>query len=168
MAGSPSGVAGTLIIRFLRSTSCHSRFASTTVALVSRGEIGRNLDADKTVGAARRIEHRTQHVGRLLNVLDRKPFEKLAGRAVVRLQHARDGGVVFVGVGDGLLENRGVRSHPAQAVLIDELFQAAFGDEAARQKIEPHRLAMVLQRFESIHCRLFLAIIGLGNLVSAI
>ena len=66
----------------------------------------------------------------------------------------RDGVVVFVGVADGLLEDRGVRRHPAQAVFVDELLQAAFGDEAARQKIEPYRLAVVLQRFESIHCRL--------------
>ena len=39
---------------------------------------------------------RTQHVGCFLNVLDGEPLEQVAGRAVVLLQHAGDGVIVFV------------------------------------------------------------------------
>ena len=108
-------------------------------------KIGRDLDADKTVGAACGIEGRAQHVGCFLDIFDRELFENLGGRSIVRLQHALDGVVVFVGMADGLLKNRRVRRDAAQAVVIDEFFQAAFGDEAARQEIEPHRLTMILQ-----------------------
>ncbi len=92
-------------------------------------------------------------------------LEQFAGRPVVLRQHAGDGVIVFGGIADGLLEDRGVRRHPAQAVFVDKLFQSAFGKKAARQKIEPNRLAMVGQRFEGVHCRLFLVILGLGNRV---
>ena len=82
----------------------------------------------------------------------------------------RDGVVVFVRLADRLLEDRRIRRDPAQAVFVDELLQPAIGDKAARQKIEPHRLAVVLQRFESIHCRLFLRswapdFLSLGDLI---
>ena len=53
-------------------------------------QIGRDLDADKAVGAAAFLEHRKEHVGRLLDVLDRELFVNLAGRAVARLQQPPD------------------------------------------------------------------------------
>src|SRR5208282_5111966 len=110
------------------------------------GEIGRNLDADVTVGAMRRIERRTQNVRRPLDVFDREMFENFTDRLISRLQQARDGGVVFLGMADGLLEDRGVRCHPAQAVVIDELLQSALGNESARKKIEPNGLTMIRKR----------------------
>ena len=89
---------------------------------------------------------RAQHVGRLLDILDREMLENLADRAVLRLQHAGDGSVVFVGTADGLLEDRRVRRHPAQAVVIGELLQAALGDKTAGQEIEPDGLAVIRER----------------------
>jgi len=64
-----------------------------------------------------------------------------------------------------LLEDRWIGCHPAHAIFVDKFFQAAFGDKTARQKIEPYRLAVILQRFEGIHERLFLVIAGAGNLM---
>ena len=93
------------------------------------------------------VEDRAQHVGGLLDVLDREMLEQFADRPVLHLQHAGDGRVVFVGMADGLLEDRRVRRHPAQAVVIDELLQAALGDEAAGQEIEPDGLAVICKRF---------------------
>ena len=69
------------------------------------GKIGRNLDADKAVGAVRRLVPGPKHVGRLLDILDRKMFENLAGRAVACLQKLRDGAVVFVAMSDRMFEN---------------------------------------------------------------
>src|ERR1700676_1962555 len=83
-------------------------------------------------------------------------FEQLADRSVLNLQHTRDGRVVFVGMADGLLEDGRVRRHPAQAVVIGELLQAALGDETAGQEIEPDGLAVIRKRLQRIHCREFL------------
>ena len=45
MAGSPSAVAGTLIITFGRATSFHRRRASATVPRRVAREVGRDLEA---------------------------------------------------------------------------------------------------------------------------
>ena len=115
-------------------------------ALGILGEIGRDFDADIAVGAMGGFVCRAQHVGGLLDVLDRQMLENLADRSVLHLQHAGDGRVVFVGMADGLLEDRRVRRHPAQAVVIGELFQAAVGDKTAGQEIEPDGLAVIRKR----------------------
>ena len=115
-------------------------------ALGVLGEIRRDFDADIAVGAMGGVEGRAQHVGGLLDVLDRQMLEKLADGPVLHLQHAGDGRVVFVGMADGLLEDRRVRRHPAQAVVIGELLQAALGDEPAGQEIEPDGLAVIRKR----------------------
>ena len=45
-----------------------------------------------------------------------------------------------------------------QAVFVDELFEVAFDDEAAREKIEPNGLTVLLQRSDRVHCYLLAAI----------
>ena len=164
IAGSPSGVPGTLIIRFLRSTVAPQPLRLRDGGLRVGCEIGRNLDADKAVGAVRRVVRWAQHVGGVLDVLDRELLVDFADWPVVRLQHLRDGVVVFVGMSDRVLEDRGVRRDPTQAIVIDQLLEPALGNEAARQKIEPHGLALILKRFQRIHTSLFPAICCLGGL----
>ena len=115
-------------------------------ALGVLGEIGRDFDADKAVGAMGGVVCRAQHVGGLLDVLDRQMLEDLADGPVLHLQHTGDGRVIFVGMADGLLEDGRVRGHPAQAVVIGELLQAALGDETAGQEIEPDGLTVIRKR----------------------
>ncbi len=132
------------------------------------GEIRRDFDADKAVGAVRCIEYRAEHIGRALDILDSKLFKNLAGRPILLFEDLRHRVVIFIGMADGVLEDRGVRRHAAQAVLVAELLEAAFGDEAAREKIEPNRLAVVLERFQSIHRPPFLAMRYLAIRSSAV
>ena len=121
-------------------------------------EIGRHFDADKTVGAPRGIEYRTQDVGCVANIFDRERFENLPRRMVMALQHALDRVVIFVGLANGVFKNRRIRCDAPQAVLIDQLCQSAIGNEAAGEKIKPHRLAMILQCFQLVHNGRFPAI----------
>src|SRR3974390_2867384 len=97
----------------------------------------------------------------MLYVLDRQTFVELARSAVSRFQHAAYRGVVFVGLDDCLLEDGGIRCDAAQAALFDQLLQVAPRDEAAREKIEPRRLAVLLQFQNWIHRVLLSAICSL-------
>src|SRR5262245_4243954 len=50
---------------------------------------------------------------------------------------------VVVAAVDGLFEDRGGRGDAAEAVLVDEAFELAAGDQAAPDEVEPHRLAVL-------------------------
>src|SRR5262249_19833834 len=52
---------------------------------------------------------------------------------------------------DRLLEDRRIGGHAFDAVIVDQLFQIALGDEAAGQEIQPDRLAVLFKRFDGIH-----------------
>jgi hypothetical protein len=95
-----------LIIR-LRAGRPRATAAAPRSLGVSRQK-RRNFDADKTVGAVRRIEYRAQHVDGVANIFDRELFENLPGRGVMHFQHALDRVVVFVCVTNGVLKNRRV------------------------------------------------------------
>ena len=120
-------------------------------ALGVHRQIGRYLQADKAVVTVELVIDRPQHIGRVLDVLDRDLFEQLGHRAVALFQGAPDRAVIFVGTADRLLENRRIRGDALDAVGIDQLLQVALGDEAAGQKIQPDRLAVVFECFDGIH-----------------
>ena len=94
---------------------------------------------------------RTQHVGGVLDVLDREPLEQIGHVAVAALERLADRRVIFVGRADRLLEDRGIGGDAFHPVGVDQLFQVALGDEAASQKIQPDRLAMAFECFDGIH-----------------
>src|ERR1700756_767435 len=98
------------------------------------------------------VVDRTQHVGGVLDVLDRQPLEQIGHIAVAALQRLADRRVIFVGGADRLLEDRRVGGDALHAVGVDKLLQDALGDEAASQKIQPDRLAMAFECFDGIHC----------------
>ena len=100
------------------------------------GAIGQHLERDEAVAVL--VEHRPQHVGRVLEVGDRDPLEQrervepLAG-AVAQL-------VVVVGrAEDRLLEDRRVGGDAAQRVLVAQARQLAARDQAAADLVEPRR-----------------------------
>jgi len=66
-----------------------------------------------------------------------------------------DRAVIFVRTADRLLEDRRIGRDALDAVGIDQLFQVAFGDEAAGQEIQPDRLAVLFEFFDGIHDALF-------------
>src|SRR5450432_434872 len=85
------------------------------------------------------------------DVLDGEMLEQFGNRAIAHLQGLADGAVIFVRTADRLFEDRRVRRDALDAVGIDQRFQVALGDEAAGQKIQPDRLAMVFECFDGIH-----------------
>jgi len=66
----------------------------------------RDFDADKTIGAARGIEHRAQDIGGIADVFNGELFENFAGRVIPTLQRGFDGIIVLVGLADRVPENR--------------------------------------------------------------
>ena len=125
-------------------------------ALGVHRQIGRDFEADKAVISLPPVIDRAQHVGGILDVLDRELLEQVGDRAIALFERAADRAVIFVRTADRLFENRRVRGHAFDAVLLDQLFQVAVGDEAAGEEIEPNRLAMGFECFDGIHGALFL------------
>ena len=124
-------------------------------ALGIHGEIGRHLQADEPVGSFEAVIDRAQHIRRKLDVLDGEKLEQLGDRAIAALECVPDGAIIFVGTADRLLEDRRIRRDALDAVVIDQLFQLALGDEAAGQEIQPDRLAVLFECFDGIHDALF-------------
>ncbi len=114
-------------------------------------QIGRDLEADETVGAVQAVVDRAQHVGGVLDVLDRDRLEQVGDGAVARLQGVTDRAVILVRTADRLFEDRGVRRHALDAVGVDQRLEVALGDEAAGEEVQPDRLAMVFECFDGIH-----------------
>ena len=120
-------------------------------ALGVHRQIGRDLEADEAVAAVQGVVNRAQHVGGILDVLDRERLEQVGHRPVALLQRLADRAVIFVRTADRLLENRRVRRHPFDAVGLDQRLEVALGDEAAGKEVQPDRLAMVFECFDGIH-----------------
>ena len=115
------------------------------------GDIGRNFEADEAVGALRRFVNRTQHIGGVLDVLDGKPLVKRHYVAVAFSDQGADRCVVIAAVADRLFEDGGVGRDSGKPVFLYQLFQAAFGNEAAGEEIEPYGLAMLTQQYQRVH-----------------
>ena len=113
------------------------------------GEPRRDLERHVAVLGARLVVDRTQHVARELHVLDRHPAvdlacaEPLAGE---RLEL----GVVVRRAEDRLLEDRRIRRHAAQRVLLDHAPELARVDRAAPDLVEPHARPGRGQRGEAL------------------
>ena len=120
-------------------------------ALGVHREIGRHFQADETVMPCELIVDRAQHVGGVLDVLDREMLEQFGHRPVALFQRLADRRVIFVRTADRLLEDRRVRRDALDAVAVDQLFQVALGDETAGEEIQPDRLAVAFECFDGIH-----------------
>jgi len=120
-------------------------------ALAVQRQIGRHFKADKTVMTPELVVHRTQHVRRMLDVLDGEILEQFGDPAIAALERLADRGVIFVGTGDRLLEDRRIGGDALDAVAVDQLLEVALGDKAAGQEIQPDRLAVRFECFDGIH-----------------
>jgi len=120
-------------------------------ALGIQGEIGRDLEADEAVVPLEFVVDRAQHVGGVLDVLDRKLLEQLCDRPIAALQCLAKRGVVFIGRADCFLEDRRVGGDALDPVGVDQLLQIALGDEAAGEKVQPYGLAVRFEGFDRIH-----------------
>jgi hypothetical protein len=105
-------------------------------AIGVEGEVRVDLEGDEAVGAVARVVDHAQHVAGVLDVADR---ELLVDPAVVEALARRLGEllVVVVGAEDGGVEDRRVRGHAAQGVLLDQPLQLPGGDEGALDLVEP-------------------------------
>ena len=114
-------------------------------------QIGRDFEADETVGAFQSIVNRAQHVGGVLDVFDREVLKEIGDRAVAFLQRLADRAVIFVRTADRFFEDRGVRRHAFDAVGFDQLREVTLGDEAAGKEVQPDRLTVIFECFDGVH-----------------
>src|SRR5260221_13300361 len=111
----------------------------------------RYIESHESVAPLCVVIVRPQHIRCALYVRHRKLLVEIDRRNVaVPLRFLERAQVVAAGI-DRLLEDRGVRSHPTEAVALDKSRQPALADEVARQEIEPYRSAGLRQRFEGVH-----------------
>ena len=115
-------------------------------------EIGRYLQADVAVALLRTLVHGTEQIGRVLNVADRQQFVASLGVEVGAAGERVQEILVLRRAGDGLLENRGIRSHSAQTVFGDQALQFAALQQVAADVVEPDGLAEILELDERINC----------------
>ncbi|MGY2938305.1 hypothetical protein ACVWZ6_007907 [Bradyrhizobium sp. GM6.1] len=114
-------------------------------------QIGRDFQADIAVAALEAVVDRAQHVGGVLDVLDRDGLEQIGDRPIAALQCLADRRVVLVRAADRFLEDRGVGGDAFDAVGVDQPLQVALGDEAAGQEVQPDGLSVLFQFFDGIH-----------------
>ena len=78
------------------------------VLSVSSASVGEDLQRHEAVGAAARLVHRSEQVGRGEDVFERDLEEQLLGRELP-VEPARDGIVIVAAARDRVLEDRRVR-----------------------------------------------------------
>src|SRR5262249_46652276 len=113
------------------------------------GEFGADLDRDEAVLPAGRIVDGPEDVGGGADVGDRQRLED-RGRVLSRRAGGADVVVVELGLGDGLLEDRRIRRHPPQAVLLDEALQLRALVQVAADEVVPDALAELPQPLQRI------------------
>ena len=104
-------------------------------------QIGRDLEADEAVPSAGRIEHRAQHIGRLLDVAHGQVLVERYGIGFGRPREGDQIGIVIAGAADRLLEDRWVRRDALEPVALDQRRELALSDQAAADIVQPDRLA---------------------------
>ena len=81
----------------------------------------------------------------MLDVLDREPLVERHDIAVALAFAAFSDEIVIGAAGDGLFEDRGIGGNAGQSVLLDELLEAALGDESPGEEVEPYGLPIIMQ-----------------------
>ena len=109
------------------------------------------LERHEPVGTAGVLVNREEHVGRHLHIGQREVVEDLDRAPAILLCDLADGVVVVRRIADRLAEDARVGGETADAVLADEPLQAAAGDEASSQEIQPDALSGVVEAHEWIH-----------------
>ncbi len=110
--------------------------------LLAQSEVGRDFQADEAVQPLRALEDRLQHFGDGLDVFHRQRLVDLLRVALAAGGQRLELGIVIVSRAHRFLEDRRVGGDAAQTVGFDQMLQAAVGNEAAADEIEPGRLAL--------------------------
>ena len=103
-------------------------------------QLGRQLEGHVAVLPLGLLVHAAQDVGSVADVLERQAEEDLA-RIVRVLERALEALVVALGVPHGLLEDRGVGSDAADAIVLDETLQDPILEQPAVDVVDPDGLA---------------------------
>ncbi len=102
-------------------------------------EVRVDLDADVAVAAVRLLVQRREQIARGANVFDGKLPEDFL-RVPARPGERREGGVVIVRPGDGVVEDGRVGGHAADVAAFDHGFEFAVFQLAALDVVHPEGL----------------------------
>ena len=108
------------------------------------GQARGNLQADEAVGHAGLVEDRAQHVAGGGDVVNGDGLEHLLGREALGAETA-DVLVVGVAALDGLLEDRGVGGHAADALFGDQAGEFSRVDKVPAEEVQPDALTVRMQ-----------------------
>ena len=135
IAGRPSRVAGILISALGRSTADHRARAEAMVPVGVVGQVGLDLDRDPAVGR-RAVGDGREDVAGVADVLGGELEDHLGDVGAVgdQLAHLL---VVALAVGDGAGEDRRVRGHADDVLVLDEVGEVAGLDALAGEVVEP-------------------------------
>ena len=92
----------------------------------------------------------------------RDPLVDRAERGLALADEPRDVGIVGRALADRLLEDRGIGGDAGEAILFDQPFKLAIGDDVARQIVEPDGLAFLRKRTQRVHDVFHFAICALA------
>ena len=153
----PSGVAGTLTIRFVAVDRLPepARLGERRLGVVR--EVRRDLEADVAVAAAGRVVDRAQHVGGVPGCprsrAARRASHDATSPALSAALRARRRSRSLPAIAFSKID--GIRGDAAQAVLLDEALELALGDEAAADEVEPDGLILLgVEGLERVHADL--------------
>ena len=124
------------------------RFIQRALRVVS--QIRRHFQAYIPIALLRALVDRPEQVGSVLNVANREQFITRFGVEILAPRQRIQKILVFRAAGDCLFENRGIGSHPPQAVFIDQPLQVSALEQIAPDVIEPDGLPERLQLFQGI------------------
>ena len=115
-------------------------------------QVGRDLQRDVARAAVRRAVQFREQVRGLGDVRQGEGFVRLEHAAALGRERG-DGVVVVVGASDRLLEDRRVRRHPVDAVLVDEVAELAAAQQSAAELVEVDRLAERCETTQWVHAQ---------------
>ena len=110
-------------------------------------QVRSDLERDEAVTAAGLLVHRGEHITGRLHVGHGERVVDLL-RALVGARHLLDRVVVVGGAEDRLLEDRRVRGHAAQALLLDHALELTTGDQRAPELVEPDAHSRLGERLQ--------------------
>ena len=139
IAGSPSSRARDLDEELGRPARACSCLACAIVLRRVVGQQRRDLQGDPAVDAVGGVVDGPEEVGSLSQILDRQFEKELLIRLALPYVLA-DGRVIGLALGNGVIEDGGIRGEPGDRQLVDVALERAARQQIAGDVVEPEAL----------------------------